>query len=119
MRRAVEAGVQAVLNLYQDCTIQVDTDVMVKKADEVSGAISRMERSFNELQSIVSRTGGYWTGEAAENYRKMFRDEKENISQILKRLEEHPSDLKMMAVGYDNTERNLQQENQRLQSDYI
>jgi len=117
---AAKLGImQVLLNRYEGSTIQVDTEAMVSKADQVSGAISKMESSFDELQRIVAKTNGYWVGEAAEHYRMMFHDEKENISRILKRLEEHPSDLKIMAVGYGNTEIKLQQENQRLQSDYI
>lgn len=110
---------QALLARYKDSTIEVDTSVMINKADQVTEAILRMERTFDELQRIVSGTNGYWIGEAADHHRKMFYDEKENTQKILKRLKEHPSDLKLMAEGYDNTQTKLTEENQRLQSDYI
>ncbi|MCX4267229.1 MAG: WXG100 family type VII secretion target [Lachnospiraceae bacterium] len=104
---------------FQGSTIQVDTSVMVNKANQVSHAISRMERTFSQLQQIVSGTNGYWIGDAAEHHRKMFYDEKEDIIKILNRLKEHPQDLKQMAAGYEKTEKTLAGENQQLRNDYI
>ncbi len=57
---------QALLARYKDSTIEVDTSVMINKADQVTEAILRMERTFDELQRIVSGTNGYWIGEAAD-----------------------------------------------------
>lgn len=110
---------QAVLAKYKDSTIEVDTAVMVNKAEQVAQAIAKMERTFDELQRIVTGTNGYWKGEAADHHRKMFYDEKENTQKILNRLKEHPSDLKLMAEGYNSTQIKLTEENQKLQSDYI
>lgn len=104
---------------FQGSVIQVDTLVMVNKADQVSSVISKMERTFGELQRAVSGTGVYWTGEAAECYRRMFYDEREEILRILNRLKEYPSNLKEIASGYDRTEKELLGQNQRLESHYI
>ncbi len=116
---AVIGAFQALLAKYKGSTIEVDTSVMVNKAGQVTEAIVRMERTFDELQRIVTGTNGYWNGEAADHHRKMFYDEKENTQKILRRLKEHPSDLKLMAEGYDGTQIKLTEENQKLQSDYI
>lgn len=102
-----------------DISIEVEPSVMIAKADQVSKAISNMEQKFDELNNIVNRTCSYWIGEAGDHHRKMFYDEKEDIQKILNRLKEHPSDLKQMAAGYADTEKELLEENQRLQSDYI
>lgn len=109
----------ALLNWFQGSTIQVDTLVMVNKADQVSGAISKMEGTFGELQRIVAGTNGYWIGDAAEHHRRMFYEEKEEIAEVLKRLREHPADLKQMAAGYEKTEKELAAGNQQLRDDYI
>jgi len=102
-----------------DVTILVDTNVILTKADQVSKAISSMEKAFQELQKIVAGTNGYWTGEAANHHRSMFEDEKDNMAKILRRLKEHPSDLKQIATGYAETEKELVTENQQLRNDYI
>ncbi len=109
----------SLVGLFQGSTIQVDTSVMVNKANQVSNAISKMEGTFEELQRIVSGTNGYWIGDAAEHHRRMFYDEKEDISKILNRLKEHPEDLKQMATGYERTEKDLAEKNQQLRNDYI
>ena len=116
---AVGAAMQAARARLQDATILVDTNMMVAKANAVSAAISNMENSFNEMQGIVARIGGDWVGEASEYHRRMFDDEKDNIVKILNRLKEHPEDLKLMAAGYAETEKDLTGENQQLRNDYI
>ena len=110
---------QSILSRYQDCTIEVDTSIMVAKADQVSGAISNMENTFGELQRVVAGTTSYWIGEAADHHRQMFHNKKDEITKILSRLKEHPEDLKLMATGYNDTERGLVAANQQLRSDYI
>lgn len=116
----IAKGVLAsVASWFQGSTIQVDTSVMIDKANQVSSAISKMEGTFGELQRIVSGTNGYWIGDAAEHHRKMFYDEKEDIAKILNRLKEHPEDLKQMAAGYERTEKDLAEKNQQLRNDYI
>lgn len=109
----------SILSMYQNCTIEVDTSVMIAKAEQVSGAISNMENTFGELQRVVAGTNSYWIGEAADHHRQMFHSEKDEITEILSRLKEHPEDLKLMAAGYNKTEKELVAANQQLRSDYI
>lgn len=104
---------------FADASILVDTAVMVSKANEVSKAISNMDKSFQEIQTIVSKIGNYWIGEASQHHQKMFYDERDDIASILSRLKEHPEDLKLMAAGYEQTEKELTEANQQLKSDYI
>lgn len=111
--------IQAVKNKFQGSSILVDTKVMVAKANVVSSVISDMERTFSELQRVVSKTSGYWVGEAGDHHRKMFNDEKDDIAFILTRLKEHPEDLKLMANNFETTERKLTETNRQLRSDYI
>ena len=99
--------------------ILVDTSVMVAKADELSGSIRKVEESFQDIQTMVAATGNYWLGEAGDHYRALFAAEKEEIETVLRRLKEHPVDLKTMAQGYETAENLIRNENMQLQSDYI
>lgn len=103
---------------FQDAIV-ADPKMMIIKAGQVSTAISDMEKSFAELQSIVTRTSSYWTGAAGDYHRRMFEEEKDDITSILNRLKEHPDDLKLMATEYADTEEKLTAQNQQLKSDYI
>lgn len=114
-----EAVLRSVMSRMEGSSITVDTGVMLEKAEEVSDAIRRMEREFQEVDGAVSRTAGYWNGQAAELHRKMFADEKERIATILNRLKEHPRDLRLMASNYQGVEENTKTANMRLRSDYI
>lgn len=112
-------AVSAARASFQGSEILVDTSQMVAKANVVSSAIADVERTFNELQRVVGRTSSYWIGEAGDHHRKMFNDEKDEITFILTRLKEHPEDLKLMANNFEVSERKLTGINQKLRSDYI
>ncbi len=113
------AAIAAVMARLQGSSILVDTNKMIAKANVVASVISDTERTFHELQRVVNRTSGYWVGEAGNHHRKMFNDEKDDISFILTRLKEHPEDLKLMANNFEVSERKLTERNQQLRSDYI
>lgn len=115
----MELGVEAIMARFADASIVVDTNVMVLKANEVAKCISNLEKSFQEIQNIVAKMGIYWSGEASQHYQKMFYEERDEIAAILNRLKEHPEDLKLMAGGYAQTEKELINENQHLKSSYI
>ena len=104
---------------FSGSSILVDTNTMVAKATVVSSVISDLERTFDELQRVVGRTSSYWVGEAGNHHRRMFEDEREDISYILVRLKEHPEDLKLMANNFETTERGLTEVNRSLRTDYI
>lgn len=112
-------AIQAIMARFADASILVDTGVMVSKAEEVSKCIYNMEKSFQEIQNTVSKIGGYWIGEASQHHQKMFYDERDDVAKILSRLKEHPQDLKLMATGYAQTEKELTESNRQLKSSYI
>lgn len=114
-----EAVLRSVISRMQGSSITVDTEAMLAKAEDVSEAIQRMEMSFQEADWIVSRTAGYWSGQAAELHRRMFTEEKEEIATILSRLKEHPRDLRLMASNYQGVEEKTTAANRGLRNDYI
>lgn len=85
-------------------TVKVTTEVLVSKADEVKTKLDQMQRLLDTIEETVAHTKGYWLGEAAEVHRQMYEDQKEAIAEIMKRLNEHPVDLKQMAGVYSQAE---------------
>ncbi len=61
-----------------------------EKADQVSQEISAMTDAFEELAAVISKTSHYWIGEAGDHYRMLYTENKEEIEEMLKRLEQHP-----------------------------
>lgn len=100
-------------------TLKVQPDVLKTKASEVENDINVLERHFNSIQDIVSRTSGYWAGSAGDKARKEFNGQKENTAKVIRRFREHPTDLLVMAGIYDESERAIASENQKLDTDVI
>lgn len=99
--------------------IKVEPDVLDAKAQEVSSAVSQMEQLFNSIQATVDRTQYYWIGEAGNVHRNAFREQKDDIEVILKRLKEHPVDLRKIANTYRTTERDQTNISSQMSSNLI
>lgn len=99
--------------------IKVLPEVLNAKAQEVTAAISQMERLFDTVQTTVDRTRYYWIGEAGELHRNMFKEQQDEIGNILERLKEHPVDLQKIANTYTQTEAQLTQAASQMSSNLI
>lgn len=102
-----------------DVTIKVTPEVLNTKAQEVSAAVSQMERLFDSVQATVERTKFYWVGEAGNLNRKLFQEQKEDVREIISRLKEHPVNLQKIAKTYSGTEDTLTEAASRLPNDLI
>ncbi len=88
------------MSIIGDVHIKVSTEVLNEKAQTVSNRITDMANCFEHLETIVNRTSYYWIGEAGDLHRKMYREQKENVEEMIKRLKEHPGDLMTIAQNY-------------------
>lgn len=88
--------------------IKVDTALMRAKAQAISKNIINMQRSFEQLETIINRTSHYWIGEAGNIHRRTYQSQKAKVGEIMKRLKEHPADLLTMAGAYDEAESKAQ-----------
>ena len=61
-----------------------------EKAGQVSWEVRAMTDAFEELAAVISKTSHYWIGEAGDHYRTLYTENKEEIEEMLKRLEQHP-----------------------------
>jgi len=84
--------------------IKVNTSVLNSKAQDVSRSIKNMSDCFERLETIVNRTSYYWIGEAGDTQRKMYREQKPRIDEMMRRLKEHPRDLMEIARTYESVE---------------
>lgn len=100
-------------------TLKVKTEVLKEKASEVERDTGILEQQFNDIQDIMSRSRGYWVGAAGDKARKEFESQKEDTSKVIRRFQEHPTDLLVMAGVYEDNERELVLENKALNTDVI
>ena len=95
--------------------IKVTPDVLEKKAQEVTTAINKMERCFDQVQNLVARTRYYWVGQAGEIHRELVTD----MEQIIKRLKDHPDNLRKIAGTYRVTESEQTEQSMAMSSNLI
>lgn len=100
-------------------TLKVKPEVLKAKAAEVEKDIKLLEKQFNSIQEIVARSKGYWIGTAGDKARKEFDSQKEDTTIVIKRFQEHPKNLLVMAGIYEQSEESVVFENQRLSADGI
>lgn len=99
--------------------LKVAPDVMKSKAQEITGQIDNISKSWQELCNLISKSKGYWEGEASDYHRKTFDDNKTDAEELLKRLKEHPKELLTMAGIYEQAETEAQELASSLPEDII
>lgn len=100
-------------------SIEVSTEVLKRQSAEVTRKVQSMRRHFGDLEEQINKTGGYWVGEAGDKHRKMYRDLKEDVEKMLRRLEEYPANLLAVAQQDESTEISLEAEMDALPWDVI
>ena len=88
--------------------LKVTPEVLVSKADEVIKDVSSIKQAMDTIQQKVEGTKAYWIGEAGDLHRKLYNDQKESIDDMMRRLAEHPRDLKTIASNYMTTEKEVE-----------
>lgn len=99
--------------------VKVSTEILNQKADSVNKSILVMENCFQELANIMDRTGYYWIGEAGEQHRRMYAEQRQNVDEMIRRLKEHPRDLQAISQNYVVTEKAVQEIATALPGDVI
>lgn len=79
------------------------------KAGEVEKLVANMRTRFENMKTLVEKSSGYWVGEAGDLHRQNYANQKDNIDNILRRLAEHPGDLRTIAQTYTTVELKTQE----------
>jgi len=87
-----------------DVILKVTPEILLAKADLITANLQKMQQTLDTLEQTAARTKDYWIGEAGELHRKMYKEQKEVIAEIMLRLKEHPADLRVIAQTYVDTE---------------
>lgn len=102
-----------------DIVLRVTPETLERKADEFSSIIAEIKAHFDKIERIADKTKGYWQGEAGDQDRSGYASYKDDINFILRRLQEHPTDLLSMAGIYREAERDVTNINAALKTDQI
>lgn len=99
--------------------VKVSTDEMARQADEVERLVNTISGRFDEIKRYMDATKGHWIGEGGDIHRKLYQSQMDDLSQILRRLREHPVDLREMAGIYVDAEKKNVITAQKLPTDAI
>lgn len=102
-----------------DGHIKVNSDVLLSKAEEVSGLINTVSKAFDEMKDIISNTNNYWIGEAGNAHRRKYTEKQEKINEGIRRLKENVTDLRTMSGVYTQAEAEAMSEASKLISSVI
>lgn len=97
----------------------VTPEVLNQKAGEVEKYVANMRNRFENMKTLVDKSSGYWIGEAGELHRQNYTNQKDNIDTILRRLAEHPGDLRTIAQTYTTVELKTQEIASNLPGDVL
>ena len=112
---AVGAAMKTISGLsVSNCTIKVSSEVLLQKSTEVTNQVKRIKGYFEELRNLLEKTEAYWISERGDGIRQEYISKQDEITRIVKRLEEHPIDLVNIAQNYSATELKIQETIQSL-----
>lgn len=84
-----------------DFTIQVTPAMLVSASSDISKSTDRIKSAFTEMSSMVQRTAGYWTGDAAELHRALFEEQVPKMEGIVSRFVGQADRLKQISSNYN------------------
>lgn len=107
------------MSIIGEVHIKVTPSALREKSAAVTTNINAMQTCFDELEQIINRTSYYWIGEAGDMHRNMYKEQKDSIIEMMKRLSEHPRDLVTIAYQYETTEQEVTAIGESLSGDVI
>lgn len=100
-------------------TLKVTPEIMKSKAKEITDEVGRLESNWKKMEGVITNSKNYWEGDASNLHQKYLKEVKADVTVILKRLKEHPTDLLSMANLYDEAEEKANELSRVLPTDII
>ncbi|MBQ7203376.1 MAG: WXG100 family type VII secretion target [Eubacterium sp.] len=93
--------------LGADATLKVTPEELQSKSTSVNTISRNMQNQYNDLSSIIDRSASYWTGDGGNAHRTKFNEQKKDVEDMFKRIQEHVADLQSMAGVYTAAEEDV------------
>lgn len=102
-----------------DMTIKVSTEVLVKASENLTNAVSKAHSTFQEIESIISRTVSYWEGSGHNAMNDAYKVRSDDYNMVFNAIKEHVAKLNNIAGVYSTTESQIVQATSMLSGDVI
>lgn len=86
-------------------TLKVEPARLKSTANSFQSTGAHIKRMTQSMTDIINKLSGrVWSGEAAEAYKRKFGQLQDDINRMVKMIDEHVNDLKLMADVYEQAE---------------
>lgn len=102
-----------------DGILRVTPEQLISTASEFSSQGSTIQNLTSEMVSMVGNLASAWEGEAATTYINKFNGLEDDISLMIRMVQEHATDLQEMAQTYQQAEAQNVEDFGTLSSDVI
>lgn len=103
-----------------EVTIKVSTDELRKCAQKASTLSNQIWQDLDQLYECGTKTiYSNWEGAAADQFRAVFQSSKDDLDEMMRRVNKYPEDLLQMAGLYDEAESTNVDSTGQLQTDFI
>ena len=92
-------------NLKDGVSLRVAPEVLVAKAEAILKDVIVLKQALDRIEQKIDGTSSYWNGEAGEQYRQIYNEQREDIRSILNRMNNNPTKLIDMGKEYINTDK--------------
>lgn len=101
-------------NLGSGVQLKVETSELEAKSNSVLRISNTMKNEYTSLKNIIDRSSGYWKGDGGNAHRSKFNEQNSDVDEMFRRIQEHVTDLQIMAGVYVDTEQRIASEIQEV-----
>lgn len=84
--------------------IRVTPAELKNQSNLVMADLKSIEKHWKSIETLVNGTKNYWEGDASNTHIRNYKDIKDDVDKVIKRLKENPVKLQTMAGVYDEAE---------------
>lgn len=94
-------------NLGSGAKLKVTPAELQSKSNSVSKILNSMKNEYTSLKNVLDRTSGYWIGDGGNAHRSKFNEQNSDVNDMFSRIQEHVTDLQIMAGVYTEAEQSI------------
>ena len=87
-----------------DIRIKVTTEVLSSVSTEVTQKINKVQKAFDEVDSVIRSMTSYWEGNGQTQCNQYYQIRQDDYDRILRDFKTHIENLQLIAGGYQEVE---------------
>lgn len=100
-------------------TIRVSPEILMSASVDITKTAEKMKAVSSEIVSIVQRTAGYWTGDAATLHRTLLEEQAPKLEENIAKFVKQADKLNQIACNYSGASQAAKAIVEELPSDVI